>query len=403
MRSHDENPGAEMTDVIDPTRALADQVGALAEDGYRRRRDMDLARITGTVREPVRTDRRLTRRSRRPLFLLAGTVAAGAVVAALLAVPTGTSKHAGVPDRTAPPLDARSFLLASADISAKEPVTAHGRYWYSQIRAVERARQPGKRPGTGTSANGSPRSGPYFPFRAYVSITWENWDPYRQGEPSRTVDRNITGSFATPADKAAWQRAGSPSLTDMKPFSADSRYNEPYLELGPKGTKMADLPKLPDTPAGLEKLVRADRKRTTGRLRAAHAGHQELPYLQDVYDAAVEIINAPTTPKVRAAAYRMLAAQPGIQNLGNVRDGLGRPGVALALPFHRTALITLQKGVEYRDEGVTHLIIDPTSAKILAREFYPIGKDGKAASEPGESTLMTGDGWTDQIGAPAQG
>jgi hypothetical protein len=394
VKRHDENAGAEMTHTTDPMTLLATQVGELAEDGYRRRRDGDLARIIGAAREPVRTDRRLVRRRRRPLLVLAGTSAAAAVVAGLLAVPSGTSRHADTRNPTAPPqaLDARSFLLASADISEKAPVTAHGSYWYSQIRSVERARQPGKRPGAGgASANGGPRSGPYFPFYAYVSITWENWDPYQQGRPSRMVDRDIRASFATPADKAAWQRAGSPALTDMKPFSADSRYNEPYLELGPKGTTMADLPKLPATASGLEKLIRADRKRSLGRLNGLGAGDQEPPYLEDVYDAALGIITAPTTPKVRAAAYRMLAGQRGIRSLGQVRDGLGRPGVALAVRLHQPTTHGTEKGEE-------HLIIDPVSANVLAREFYPIGKDGKAESEPSRSTLMISDGWTNRIG-----
>lgn len=396
MKRNDENAGAEMTRTTDPMTLLAAQVGDLAEDGYRRRRDADLTRITGSVREPVRTRRRPSRR--RPFFLLAGMgVAAAAVVAGLLAVPSGTSRHEAVRNRPAPPLDARSFLLASADISAKAPMVARGSYWYSQIRTVELARQPDERLGAGhgSSANGGPRSGPYFPFHAYVSVTWENWDPYQQGRQSRTVDRDIKADFATPADKAAWQRAGSPSLTDMKPFTADSRYNEPYLELGPKGTKMADLTKLPDTPAGLEKLVRADRRRRLGQLNRVGAGHQELPYLEDVYGAALGIITAPTTPKVRAAAYRMLAGQHGIRSLGNVRDGLGRPGVALALRLHqstRNGTIT----------GEEHLIIDPASTNVLAKEFHPIGKDGKAASEPSESTLMISDGWTDRIGTPAR-
>jgi hypothetical protein len=381
-----------MTRTTDPMTLLADQVGALAEDGYRRRRATDLTRITATAREPVRTVRRVPRR----LFVLAGTAGAAAVVAALVAVPSGSPRHGTAPIRTAPPLDARSFLLASADISEKTPVTGHGGYWYSQIRSVERARRPAKGIRRGSSANGAPRSGPFFPFRAYVSITWENWDPYQQGRPSRMVDRDISTGFATPADKAAWQRAGSPSLTDMKPFSADSRYNEPYLELGPKGTKMADLPKLPHTAAGLERLIRADRERRQGQLRRLHAGPQEPPYLQDVYDAGIGIITSPTTPKVRAAAYRMLAAQHGIRSLGNVRDALGRPGVALAVPFQRARLMTLRKGEE-------HLIIDPATAKVLAREFYPYDKSGKPASEPAESTLMISDGWTGRIGVPARG
>jgi hypothetical protein len=382
-----------MTRTTDLMTPLATQVGELAEDGYRRRRAADLARITATAREPVRTGRRLVRR--RPLLVLAGTTAAAAVVAGLVAVPAGTPGHKDVPVRPAPPRDARSFLLASAEISERAPTTRHGGYWYSQIRSVERARRPARTSGHGSSANGAPRSGPYFPFRAYVSITWENWDPYQQGQPSRMVDRDIRADFATPADRAAWQRAGSPSLTDMKPFSADSHYDEPYLELGPKGTKMADLPKLPDTPGGLERLIRADRRRTQRQLAGLHAGPQALPYVEEVYDTAVGIITSPTTPKVRAAAYRMLAAQPGIRSLGNVRDGLGRPGVALAVPFQRAQLMTLRKGEE-------HLIIDPVSAKVLAREFYPYDDHGKAASEPSESRLVISEGWTDRIGVPAR-
>ncbi len=387
--------GAEMIGTSDPMKTLAAHVDGLAEDGYRRRRAADLARITATAREPVGPARAVREaRRRRPLMLAAGTAAAAAVVAGVVAVPALTSGPEGVPARgTPPPIDARSFLLASAALVEKAPTTAHGRYWYTRIRTIERARQPGKRVAAGTSANGTPRSGPYFPFRAYVGITWENWDPYRQGEPSRVVDRDIADSFATPADKAAWERAGSPSLSDMKPFSVDSRYHEPYLELGPKGTTMAALPKLPDTPEGLEKLVRGDRKRRQRQLTRVRAGSQERPYLKDVYDAAVGVITAPTTPKVRAAAYRMLAAQRGIRSLGHVRDGLGRAGVALAVRVDQPTMHGTVKGEE-------HLIIDPASANVLAKQFYPI-EHGKVASDPSESTLMVGDGWTDQIGTPA--
>jgi len=393
---HPQSKGAEMPSTTDPMTTLAAQIGVLAEDGYRRRRGADLADIVSGARGPAGAARKAGRARWRPL--LAGTAVA-AVAATAIAVPVVRSGHSGAPLHPVPPraLDARSFLLASADVSEKAPATAHGNYWYTRIQRVDRARQPSRRPGAGpgSSANGGPRSGPYFPFRAYVSITWENWDPYRQGQPSRMVDRDIKATFATPADKAAWQRAGSPSLSDMKPFSTDSRYDEPFLELGPKGTKMADLPKLPVTPAGLKKLVRADREQRLRQLRKAHAGSQELSYREDVYQAAVGIITAPTTPKVRAAAYRMLAGQRGIRSLGEVRDGLGRRGVALAVRLDRRTSTGNQKGEE-------HLIIDPASARVLAKEFHPIGADGKAESLPSESTLMIGDGWTDRIGVPAR-
>ena len=314
---------ADRTAVRAALNSLAARVEDLAEDGYRRRRAADLARITAAGRGPSRADRRVlpVRRRRGPL-VMAG-VATAAVAAGVLAVPDHGRGAPRVPPRA---LDARSVLLAGADLAAKQPETAHGAYWYSQIREVERARRPAPGRSNGGSANGRPRSGPYFPFRAYASITWENWDPYRQGMPSRTVDRDIQSRFATPADKAAWQRAGSPSLTDMKPFSADGHADEPYLELGPKGTTMAGLAKLPTTSEGLRKLVVSDRNRRIARLRSLHAQHQELSLTEDILNAGIGVITSPAPPKVRAAAYRMLAAQEGIRGIGPARDGLGRSG-----------------------------------------------------------------------------
>ncbi|GAA4486110.1 hypothetical protein GCM10023191_011700 [Actinoallomurus oryzae] len=390
--------GAEMT-FTDPMTILTDHVGTLAEDGYRRRRDADLARITAAGRAPARADHRILpaqRRRTRPILAGVAVAAAAAVTAGVLALPGDTPRHGRATPPVSTPLDARSVLLAGAEYAAKQPATAHGAYWYSQIRDVERARQRRKGvKGHGTLANGAPRSGPYFPFHAYVSITWENWDPYQQGRPSRTVDRDIQTRFATPADKAAWQRAGSPSLTDMKPFSADSHTDDdPYLELGPKGTTMAGLAKLPTTAAGLRRMVQADRNRRIAELRKYHAQSQELSLTEDILDAGVAVINAPAPPKARAAAYRMLAAQKGIRGIGPARDGLGRSGVALAVRIEEHTLHGIQRSEE-------HLIIDPGSARILAFEYYPIGADGTVASEPDHSTLMITDGWTDRIGVPS--
>jgi hypothetical protein len=329
------------------------------------------------------------------MVLVAGGVAA-AVAVAIFAVPG--AKHTTAPKAALPPLtDAKAFLLASADITAKATAGAPGRYWYTQIKQVDRARQAGHglKP-HGASANGTPRSGPFFPFHAYVTITWENWDPYRQGQPSRTTDRDITAGFASPADKVAWQRAGSPSLSDMKPFTADSHLNEPYLELGPKGTKMADLTKLPATSAALQNLIRRDWDRQGKTLARAGAGYQRAPYTQYVREMALNVILAPVTPATRAAAYRLLASLPGMRMVGRVHDRLGRPGVALA--YQATDLESRQ-----RSKIETHLIIDPRSATVLSSDDYRIGAGGKAESEPYSSTLDTVSGWTDRIGVPARG
>ncbi|GAA4637872.1 hypothetical protein GCM10023196_093390 [Actinoallomurus vinaceus] len=390
MRRSRETAGTAMNHTTDPIDTLRTHVDALAEDGYRRRRGTDLTRVLASAR----SDRRaLPTRSRRPVLLLAG--AAAAVVALGAAVVPGVVSgheakpgHGGSAPRT---LDVKTVLLTAAETVAKEPAAAHGRFWYTQSREIERARQPGNglKP-RGVSANGGPRTGPYYPYTAYVSITWENWVPYQQGDTSRTVDKDITTSFGSPADKAAWKRAGSPSLTDMKPFSADSRAGQdPFLEIGlPKGTLAKDLPKLPTTPDGLKALIQKDWNKAPATQRNTLSAY--------ICEMAQNVITAPVTPATRAAAYRLLAAQPGIRMVGKVRDRLGRSGVALAM--RRVELGTDRKPQQVE----VHTIFDPKTAKILGSETYDIS-GGKVAGRPSRISLLVGSGWTDGIGTPARG
>src|SRR5262249_55832624 len=133
------------------------------------------------------------------------------------------------------------------------------------------------------------------------------------------------------------------------------------------------------------------------KLRAFHATSEQLPYLEDVFDAALAIINSPAPPGVRAAAFRMLAAQPGIRGLGVAHDALGRPGVALAV---RTRELTPARRTQEVEE---HLIVDQSSARVLAREYYAVGADGTVEAQPDQTTLIIGSGWTDRIGLPVYG
>ncbi|GAA0355419.1 CU044_5270 family protein [Actinoallomurus spadix] len=387
-----------MTRTADPTHDLRAHLDAMAEDGYRRRRDTDLSRTLATAREPARSDRRaLPVRNRRPVLLLAG---AAAVVALGTAVVPGAvsghrsgheSGHKAEPGTAVPrTLDAKTVLLTAAETVAKEPAPVHGRFWYTRTQVIDRARQPGGgRMPKGGSANGMPRRGPYYPFTAFVSITWENWVPYRQGDTTRTVDKDLTTSFASPADEAAWKRAGSPSLTDMKPYSSDSHLrDDPFLELGPRGTQAKDLSKLPTTPNGLKALIEKDWKAQPATQRNTLSAY--------ICEMAENIIDAPVTPATRAAAYRLFAAQPGVRVAGGVRDRLGRPGVALA-----TRRVAIGQDRKPRQVEV-HVIIDRRTAKILGSEKYDV-VGGAVAHTPSSITLLTGSGWTDRLGVPARG
>ncbi|MEV0406432.1 CU044_5270 family protein [Actinoallomurus sp. NPDC050550] len=389
MRRSHETAGAAMNRTADPMNTLRTQIEGLAEDGYRRRRDTDLPRVLETARRPARNDRRaLPARNRRPVLLLAGAATVAALGAAVVpGVVSGAKRDAAPPKR----LDVKTVLLTAAETVAKEPAATHGRFWYTRTQVIDQARQPGNGPRPkGVSANGGPRTGPYYPYTAYVSITWENWEPYRQGDTTRTVDRDITTDFASPADKAAWKRAGSPSLTDFKPFSADSRAGQdPFLEVGlPKGTLAKDLPKLPTTPDGLKALIQRDWNKAPATQRNALSAY--------ICEMAENIISAPVTPATRAAAYRLLAAQPDIRMVGKVRDRLGRSGVALA-----TRRVNF--GPDRKPHQVeVHTIFDPKTAKILGSETYDIS-GGKVAGRPSSISLLVGSGWTDRLGAPARG
>ncbi|MET8388377.1 hypothetical protein ABZV14_35830 [Streptosporangium canum] len=69
-----------------------------------------------------------------------------------------------------------------------------------------------------------------------------------------------------------------------------------------------------------------------------------------LYDMGVHIImRFPVSPKVRAAAYRMIASLPGVTAVGEVTDPLGRRGRAVSIPR------TTDTG---ESEGVDRLVVD---------------------------------------------
>jgi hypothetical protein len=107
----------------------------MAEDGYVRRRDHDLARILTLAEAPARTPHR-----RRVTSLTAGLTATAAVAAAVAVVLAqapaprpGTHPRTGKP-AVAAPVTARAFLLTSAVQAAHTPAVS-GTYWY--IRTLD--------------------------------------------------------------------------------------------------------------------------------------------------------------------------------------------------------------------------------------------------------------------------
>lgn len=114
---------------------------------------------------------------------------------------------------------------------------------------------------------------------------------------------------------------------------------------------------LPTHPAALQRAI----------VRRFEHGHSR-PSATFVY--AATFLNAGSPPALRAALYRVIESLPGVQNLGPVRDRLGRPGQGIGL---------VTAGA--RDE----LIFDPGSTSVLEEEMVAVGP-----SQPGNNHLPAG-------------
>jgi hypothetical protein len=126
--------------------------------------------------------------------------------------------------------------------------------------------------------------------------------------------------------------------------------------IGSEQITMDRLRKLPTGTARLEtELWR--------RWRAGRIAKTDMDgFTSFVWTTAQDLLAGPITPGTKAALYRVLAKQPGIEYVGSVRDRLGRPGVALAMP------VSASNG-----GGQSRQIIDTRTGRLLAYEVVAGG------------------------------
>jgi hypothetical protein len=375
-----------MNRIDDPLKLVADLRPAvldqLADEAYVRRRGLDLARAAGEGpgHRSAAPGQRWPRWS-----LAAGGVAvttAAAVAAAVLAG-TPAAHPPQTPGRSTGPVtvpSARSFLLASAVRAGSAPATT-GTYWYTRERDIEptipltKARKL------------------FLPGITY-SATQESW----QGEiRGRTiVDENLSFRFASPAVKARWQAMGSPPLatavgTSTQPST--SNYDMTFRYGLGAGLTMTGIKQLPATAAGLGATLRRmwnsipDADGTDARPdKAAVVGLPHPTFADYVFGWASALLAGPATPGTKAAAYQLLAQQPGITLIPSVTDPLGRSGVAIA------------DGRGYG--GRDYMIIDPATAQELAYTTQPVRANSTMSTAQGGVQAYEAMGWTSRLGVP---
>ena len=359
-----------MNRTIDPLQIVADLepvvLSQLADDGYARRRHDDLTRAFA---EGTRTSRRYRRQPQSrlaaarpgwPLLTAGGAVIAAAAVAAVAVA-------ASVPGSLAPSRDsalsARGFLLASADTAIKAPAST-GKYWYTRERDFEP---------TATHAKS-------LAFGASFAATEESW--IGQNKARTVVNEKLVFSFASAADKAKWEAAGSPKLAGPAGFGSTGPVTSNYdigfrWGVGKHQLTIAGLRQLPTTAATLGRLLHRmwmsppDPARTLG-----------IPsFSQFVFQWTDAVLTGPSSPATRAAMYQVLAGQRGITIVAKVIDPLGRPGNAIG-------------------DGIgDFLIIDPGTAQLLAYTTAPVHAHTEITGTGTE--VYAAQGWTDLLGVPA--
>ncbi|TDW88225.1 hypothetical protein EV137_6319 [Kribbella pratensis] len=344
--------------------------------------------------DPVVTDEdvaadlsRGRRAARRRRFAGAGlTAVAAAVVVGALAVPLAFAPgpHSGDSDSalSAPPAAGTTtamsagqlLLVAAAQEEKAEPTT--GKYF--RVRKVQ-SREWTVMAGGKIVCCGSGPAGPGGYKLRELTVT-ETWTGLKGGT-AWIGTRSLGAHPATAADEAAWRKAGAPANWNAGPADTAVKHDQVissklgkatffeakdaadrYTALGANGT-LQDVLALPASPEQLRARL-LDVKASTAPDATDVAALAQL--------SAGLLSDTPALPKVRGAAFRLLAGLPGATVQQNVTDLGGRTGTAVGFSFPAYQLNL-------------RLIVDPKTGKLLSSS-HTGGKNG-------DSTILLS-GWT---------
>ncbi|MEV5749592.1 CU044_5270 family protein [Actinoallomurus sp. NPDC052308] len=329
-------------------------------------------------------------RARRRLAVpLLGVAAAGTVAAGSVAVLSGHSDPRP-PGRSIPLRTGGDGNVLLAAATSAEKAAPSREYWHT--RRID---------GT-IFAVGRTRAAHY---KIESRQQYDSWI----GRDGKEL-RNYTDLPARPwtaQDKAKWQRAGSPMTVNVpsgEPGVMGTLFLNTKSPVGaphPRpmkgdevrrfyGMTSAQIAKLPAEPKALEKTLLGLRgnwhaysstagKEPLGALR----GEERVRALSDV--AGDLLADAPTPPKVRAAAFRMLATLPGVQAGGRTTDPLGRTGTVISLPVETTVPLGIYTAPKQLGTYQRQWIIDPGTGTLLAmRDVVATPPHGSRRLPPGD-------------------
>jgi hypothetical protein len=368
-----------MTRIDDPMKLVADLKPALldrlAEEGYSRRRQDDLARAVAEAQasgSPARRHQTAHGRGTRWSLLAGGSaVTAAAVMAAVVLTGGPATQGKGHPQPPAAASSGRAVLLASAIVASRAPATA-GPYWYVRERDFEPPASHGsKAPGSASAVVPATQR----TFGATVASTEESWTGPARGRT--IVNEDVTVSFASAADKARWEAAGEPKLAAADGAVTSNYHMKFQWGSGTSQLTWGGVRKLPVTAAALGKVLH--RMWNAEPDKAAAVGFPHPDFSQYLVQWAVILLTGPARPGTRAATYQLLAEQSGVTTINHVTDPLGRKGIAVG------------------DGGGDYLVLDPHTARVLAYTTSPVHPDATITAAKGV-TVYVATGWATRLG-----
>ncbi len=313
----------------------------------------------------------------RPILLVTGVLAAGAAAALLTVTLLPGGQPAGRAHGQAPGLargltatGARQYLLALAGTAGQAKVT--GRYWCSVVRQGSREIiGAGNKELTTPWLNGVAHPSAARPAGYQYSVIERSQgedclEPPHGSWPGGTVggyDQSLGIQFPTAADRAAWQRDGSPTRVGAwYADQSDSFSSGPRVWTGQK-TGWGNYASLSANPATLKAQLSAQLPGPDdpGVKMLEHSTGESYPEIRNdlLFSAAVQVLRDPVRPAVQAAAYRVLATVPGVQVKPGVRDVTGQVGTAVWLSHPR-------------DQMVDYQFIDPANGYLLGDDVIAV-------------------------------
>ena len=260
-------------------------------------------------------------------------VAATVIAASIFVVLPGEPMHSGTA--------AAATLIRLSSVASRQPAllpTRRGQYYYTSYEYPQAVTINGI--GCAVSQC-EPALGAFSVRYLIVEQLWVRLNGIARIQVERRAPTLVAST------KSGWIASGRPSVAHLLPRSF-SEVVRPTSQGDSMAQALLDVERLPVQPSALKAAVNA------GPLGGPGFAAQNR------FDALASVLSSGgASPRLRAAAFKVLAATSGIEGLGIVRDPLGRHGDGFAVAAGKRYVC------DQSSCPASEIIIDPATGDLL--------------------------------------